>query len=120
MVEAVVALRYDALVPGNHDFDLGLDNLRRLTAAAGIPVLAANLRSASYRTDVLPHQAPFLVREVEGARVFILGLTNPLTPRWLLPRPRAAVRAVDGHPGAAPCAGSARRPVLAVHQGYRH
>ncbi len=40
-------LRYDAVAAGNHDFDYGLDHLRRLVQLADFPILCTNLRSES-------------------------------------------------------------------------
>ena len=52
VAECVRALGYDALVPGNHEFDAGLDFLRRFYDQAGTPVLAADLRNADGGFDI--------------------------------------------------------------------
>lgn len=85
MAEAVQILRYDALIVGNHEFDWGLDNLRRLYQQAGVPVLAADIRSPPATAAPIPGLQPFLLKEMDGVRVLVIGLSNPLIPRWFRP-----------------------------------
>ena len=84
-LEAAVALDYDFLVPGNHEFDFGATRLAELYASAGLPVLAANLRSRAGKAPALPNVAPFAIRDIKGVRVAVIGLTHPLIPSWFLP-----------------------------------
>jgi 5'-nucleotidase len=49
VLEALNAMRCDALVPGNHDFDLGPGVTEELAGAARFPFLAANLRRSGGR-----------------------------------------------------------------------
>lgn len=123
MSAAVKAMRYDALVPGNHEFDWGASNLFRLYAQAEIPVLAANISSAAGPGNAVPWR-PFLVKDVAGVRVAVVGLANPLTASWIRPRllnglefepSVAALRRIlpavrEQHPDVL---------VLVAHQGYR-
>jgi 2',3'-cyclic-nucleotide 2'-phosphodiesterase/3'-nucleotidase len=123
MLVAVKILRYDALVPGNHEFDWGVTNLLRLYDRAQLPVLAANLAGGSTRNGELPWR-PFLIKEVAGARVAIVGLANPLTPSWIRPRLLGGARFEDsvGAVRRILPAVRAQRPdvlVLALHQGWR-
>ncbi|MDP2991209.1 MAG: bifunctional UDP-sugar hydrolase/5'-nucleotidase, partial [Kiritimatiellota bacterium] len=122
IVEAVRQLRYDALVPGNHEFDGGVDALRRFYEQAQIPVLAANIRGM--QEPALPGMRPFLCKDVDGVRVVILGLSNPLIPLWSRPRLLGDVT-VEASLGALrrvmPLV-RAQKPdilVLAAHQGWR-
>lgn len=59
-------------VLGNHEFDFGTDNTRSLVARAAHPVLAANVR----RRDGIrpPWLRPYVVRELRGIRIAIVGL----------------------------------------------
>ncbi len=86
VMSAVRMLGYDALVPGNHEFDWGAANLLRLYRQGGIPVLAANLRPAAGGGRDAPPWQPFLIRELSGVRVAVVGLANPLTASWIRPR----------------------------------
>ncbi|HEY3226581.1 MAG TPA: metallophosphoesterase, partial [Planctomycetota bacterium] len=49
VLEALNAMRCDALVPGNHDFDFGPGVTEELAGAARFPFLAANLRRSGGR-----------------------------------------------------------------------
>ena len=78
---AVLTLGYDALAIGNHDFDFGLDTLQS-ALDAGIPYLAANVLNEDGHT-LAP---PFLIQQVGGVRLLIVGLTLPSTPQMSFPR----------------------------------
>lgn len=82
MVKAMNALRYDAMAIGNHEFDYGLARLETSRREAKFPWLAANVE----RQDGKPAYEPYVVREIGGVRVGILGLVTPQVPYWLGPR----------------------------------
>jgi 2',3'-cyclic-nucleotide 2'-phosphodiesterase (5'-nucleotidase family) len=82
MVKAMNALRYDAMAIGNHEFDFGLERLETSRREARFPWLAANVE----RQDGAPAFDPYIVREIGGVRVGILGLVTPQVPYWLGPR----------------------------------
>lgn len=84
MIDALAALRCDAWVPGNHEFDWGPDVFRALAQAAPFPVLAANL-AARAGAPPLPAVRPWVLREAGGVRVALVGATHPSIPGWLLP-----------------------------------
>ncbi len=77
VVAAMNALGYDALAIGNHEFDAGRESLQSAIAAAHFPFLAANV--VDTRTG-RPAFGTSLVREFEGARIGIIGLTTPAVP----------------------------------------
>jgi len=84
--KAVAWLGYDAWVPGNHDFDWGYERFRRLVAEAPMPVVAANISTLIGReAQAAAGIQPFIIREVDGVRVALIGLTTPGIPTWLLP-----------------------------------
>jgi 2',3'-cyclic-nucleotide 2'-phosphodiesterase (5'-nucleotidase family) len=72
-------LKYDSMAVGNHEYNFGLKVLEKARSEAKFPWLSAN----TYRkgTDENYHQ-PYLVKEVNGVRVGILGLTTPGIPNW--------------------------------------
>jgi 2',3'-cyclic-nucleotide 2'-phosphodiesterase (5'-nucleotidase family) len=78
-IAAMNIVGYDAVVLGNHEFNFGLDVLRRSMAQAKFPWLAANLGGAEQAR--LPVGGE-LVIERGGVRIGILGLTNPNIPHW--------------------------------------
>lgn len=77
LIEAMNSIRYDAMVVGNHEVDFSAETLRSRIAEAKFPLLAANLldkHSAALFTK------PFLIKEVGGVKLGILGIAYPNTP----------------------------------------
>ena len=70
-------LPYDAMTLGNHEFDDGCEATAGFVRAQPYPVLAANLdarpgcplRGTPYR--------PWLIKEIRGVKVGIIGIANP-------------------------------------------
>ena len=79
MMLTMSALRYDAMAVGNHEYNFGLKVLEKARREAKFPWLSAN----TYRkgTDQTYYD-PYLVKEVNGVRVGVLGLTTPGIPNW--------------------------------------
>ncbi len=125
MITAVKAMRYDALVPGNHEFDWGAANLRRLYAQAEIPVLAANISVPAARGGAGSWPGrPFLVKDLGGARVAVVGLANPLTASWIRPRLLDGLAFEPSAPALRRILPAVREQhpdvlVLVAHQGWR-
>ncbi|HEX8708192.1 MAG TPA: 5'-nucleotidase C-terminal domain-containing protein [Pyrinomonadaceae bacterium] len=79
MMLAMNALHYDAMAIGNHEYNFGLQVLEKARGEAKFPWLSANTyRKGTNRTAY----EPYLVKEVNGVRVGILGLTTPGIPNW--------------------------------------
>ncbi len=72
-IEMMNAMRFDAMVVGNHEFDFGQDVLRKRIAEAKFPVLGANVEG-------LGSLKPYVVREIGGLRVGIIGVVTEDTP----------------------------------------
>ncbi|MFH0801813.1 MAG: bifunctional UDP-sugar hydrolase/5'-nucleotidase [bacterium] len=72
---------YDAQCPGNHEFDFGdekfISNLRNYK----IPFVASNVVDAATGKP-LEGLPPYMIREVNGVRVGIIGLACPQTPQY--------------------------------------
>ena len=71
IVEIMNAMEFDAMVPGNHDFNFGQARLMELAAMARFPLLAANLTPTTLPSHI--------IREIGGKRVAIIGVTTPET-----------------------------------------
>lgn len=84
-VEAMNRMGYRAAAVGNHEFDFGLDVLRRHAREANFPYLAANLvvRGTSEPPDFV---RPYLVTEVAGVKVGLIGLATRSTPTTTNPK----------------------------------
>jgi 2',3'-cyclic-nucleotide 2'-phosphodiesterase/3'-nucleotidase len=86
MMLAMSALRYDAMAVGNHEYNFGLKVLEKARNEARFPWLSANTYETAvgepYGVAVKTHYAPYVVKEVQGVRAGILGLTTPGVPNW--------------------------------------
>ena len=72
-------LQYDAMAVGNHEYNFGLQVLEKARGEAKFPFLSANTYN---RGTLQTHYQPYLVKEIAGVRVGILGLTTPGIPNW--------------------------------------
>ncbi len=83
-VQVFNALGYDAAAIGNHDFDFGREVLRTNADAAEFPFLTANVTLTDSR-DAPEFAQPYVIREVNGVQVAIVGLTSRRTPSIVMP-----------------------------------
>lgn len=79
MMLVMSSLGYVGMTPGNHEYNFGLGVLEKARREADFPWISAN----TYRTgtDDLAYAA-YVVKEVAGVRVGVLGLTTPAIPNW--------------------------------------
>lgn len=71
------AVGYDAAIPGNHEFDYGMDTFFKLADEAEFPYLSANF--TDLRTDEKPFQA-YTIIEADQMKIAFVGITTPETP----------------------------------------
>ena len=74
-VNVMNAMKFDAMAPGNHDFNYGQDRLLALDALTSFPILAANVIKA----DGTPYLTPYVIKTVDGVRIALIGLATPET-----------------------------------------
>ncbi|MFK0106272.1 bifunctional metallophosphatase/5'-nucleotidase [Streptomyces sp. NPDC091217] len=84
MAVAMNHMRYDAAALGNHEFNYGIDTLRKFEQQCHFPLLGANALDAK---TLRPAFQPYTVKRIRvpGApdiKVGILGLTNPGIALW--------------------------------------
>lgn len=84
MARAMNAIGYDAAALGNHEFNYGIETLRRFEDQLDFPLLGANAVDA---TTLRPAFPPYFMKtfHVPGAKpvkVAVLGLTNPGIAIW--------------------------------------
>lgn len=79
MMAAMNALKFDAMAPGNHEFNFGLEVLNTARRSSRFPWISGNVVLASSED---PIYAPYIIKQVRGVRVGILGLTTPSIPGW--------------------------------------
>ena len=75
MIEWMNRIGYDAMVPGSYDFILGAENLKRLAQKSKFPFLFSNLECDNCPLDVEEFR-PFIIKEISGVKVGILGVVN--------------------------------------------
>ncbi|MFC8942610.1 5'-nucleotidase C-terminal domain-containing protein [Streptomyces griseoincarnatus] len=84
MAQAMNAIGYDAVALGNHEFNYGIETLRKFEEQCDFPLLGANALDAKTLRPAFP---PYFVKtfHVKGAppvKVAVLGLTNPGIAIW--------------------------------------
>ena len=84
MIEVMNTMNYDAAAIGNHEFDFNIDVLQQRISEANFPLLSANIRYKG--TDEIPDFAiPYIIIEVNGIKVGLIGLTTTTTPTSTFP-----------------------------------
>jgi 5'-nucleotidase len=86
------AMKLDALVAGNHEFDKGPQVLADFIQAVNFPVLGCNL-DVTAESTLTGKIKPYVIREFGGSRVAIVGLANSSTPDISSPGP--AIKFLD-------------------------
>ncbi|MFC1799670.1 bifunctional metallophosphatase/5'-nucleotidase, partial [Candidatus Eisenbacteria bacterium] len=97
VIEYMNRVGFDAWAPGNHEFDAGLENAFHIMEKAEFPVLAANLVS-SETGEVLPPLRPYVIKEVKGIKIGIIGLITEETPMYALPEDVQEIQFLDIKP----------------------
>ena len=76
--EAVIrlmnTLAYDAAIPGNHEFDYGVDQFMKLTELAEFPYLSCNFTDENGLM-----LSPYVIIEAAGMKIAFVGVTTPNT-----------------------------------------
>jgi len=79
MMLGMNALHYDAMTVGNHEYNFGLQVLEKARSEAEFPWLSANTYNKGTNQT---HYKPYIVKEIAGVRIAVLGLTTPGIPNW--------------------------------------
>jgi 2',3'-cyclic-nucleotide 2'-phosphodiesterase (5'-nucleotidase family) len=87
-------LGFTASAMGNHEFDKGVDNFRRINDLAQFEYLANNIISES-TGNLADFAKPYVVVNANGIDVGIIGAANPETPQVTSPAGIAGYRWVD-------------------------
>src|ERR1041385_4767773 len=82
MMLTMNALKYDAMAVGNHEYNFGLKVLEKARSEAKFPFLSANTYDTGAKGTASTHYEPYIVKEVQGVKIGILGLTTPGIPYW--------------------------------------
>ena len=74
LLELMNKLRYDVVIPGNHDFDYGMEQFLSLTEQADFPYISCNF---NHEGELVFE--PYLMKEVSGTKIAFVGVTTPET-----------------------------------------
>ncbi len=77
IVEIMNELDYDLAVPGNHEFDYGMEQLSALLDAAEAQYLACNVDYSGAGTSALAAARPYEILEYGDTAVAFIGITTP-------------------------------------------
>jgi len=78
VIELMNCMGFDAMAVGNHEFDFGVDVLKERMKEASFPFLGANIIG-------LEGVKPFIIKELKGVRIAIIGLATEETPIYTHP-----------------------------------
>lgn len=67
---------YDYAIPGNHEFDYGMDRFLELTEMADFKYLSCNFKNLETDSLVLP---VYDIKEIGGRKIAFIGVTTPAT-----------------------------------------
>jgi len=90
MIDLFNHLKYDAWIVGNHEFDWGVETFANAVAKSEMPVLAANMSiegkpSGEIANSPFAKIHPYILKELGGIKIAIIGLTTPGMPFWFRP-----------------------------------
>jgi len=77
------AMHYDAMAVGNHEFNFGETVMWKAKSESSFPWLAANIRQTY--TEGVPYIRPYIIKNVRGVRIGIVGFVTTGVPRWEIP-----------------------------------
>lgn len=89
MIKAFNQMNYDAWIIGNHEFDWGMEAVHNALSESGMPVLCANSLldgdepgTLDNPSNPLSRVQPYIIKEVAGIRIGVIGVTTPGMPYW--------------------------------------
>ena len=77
--EIMKSMGYDLAVPGNHEFDYGIERLAELMELSGAEYLACNLDYSGERENVIDGIKPYSIKEFGKIRIAFIGICTPET-----------------------------------------
>ncbi len=74
IIELMNDLRYDVAIPGNHEFDYGVENFLSLAEKANFPYISCNFNKEG---ELLFE--PYIIKQAAGLKIAFIGVTTPTT-----------------------------------------
>ena len=81
IIDIMNAVGYELAIPGNHEFDYGMERFLELTGKANFPYLSCNFNKEGETVF-----APYAIKEFDGVKVGFVGVTTPMTLRSSTPK----------------------------------
>ena len=74
MIKLMNDMKYDVVIPGNHEFNYGMEQFYKLVEMAEFPYISCNLtKEGELVFD------PYFIKEAAGKRIAFVGVTTPST-----------------------------------------
>ena len=74
IVDIMNQVGYDVAVPGNHEFDFGMDQFLALTQKANAKYISSNFMDTKANKTVFD---PYVIKEIGGKKVAFVGISTP-------------------------------------------
>lgn len=81
IIDIMNTVGYDIAIPGNHEYDYGMERFLELTQKANFPYISCN-----FNKDGELIFAPYIIKEFDGVKIAFVGITTPTTPRSSTPK----------------------------------
>ena len=72
LIDLMNAAHYDVAIPGNHEFDYGMERFFELTEKAEFPYVSCNF---NYKGELV--FKPYVIKECAGMKIAFVGVTTP-------------------------------------------
>ena len=72
IIDCMNAVKYDVAIPGNHEFDYGLDRFLELTEKADYPYISCNFNKEGELV-----LEPYVIKEAGDMKIAFVGITTP-------------------------------------------
>ena len=74
MIDLMNAMKYDVAIPGNHEFDYGMDRFFELVEKAEFPYICCNF---TFKDELVFE--PYIIKECAGRKIAFVGVDTPAT-----------------------------------------
>lgn len=81
IIDIMNAVGYDIAIPGNHDYDYGMERFLELAGKANFPYISCNFNKEGELVF-----DPYIIKEFDGVKIAFVGVTTPMTLRTSTPK----------------------------------
>ena len=81
IIDIMNVMGYDVAIPGNHEFDYGMERFLELAEKANFPYISCNFNKEGELVF-----EPWIMKEIGGLKIAFVGVTTPYTLRSSTPR----------------------------------